>query len=153
MTAGGALQLTGARTISWTAKLPEGLTPVEVVFGQDDTGAVGEVQVAVSTATARPTKAMMATAWRLRGANTAMPVLVAAELARPRLRFDARRWATVFPFGMYAAMAFAVGRVEHHRWAVTFARSWVWVALAVWVVVAAASVRHLAGLLGAGRAG
>ncbi|MFB8146643.1 Eco57I restriction-modification methylase domain-containing protein [Microbacterium sp. NPDC056003] len=59
-------------------KLPEGLTPVEVVFGQDDTGVVGEVQVAVATATSRPTKALMDAAWKTRGANTAMPVLVVA---------------------------------------------------------------------------
>lgn len=73
-----AMQLTGARTISWTANLPEGLSPEEVVFGRDDTGAVGEVQIAVATASARPTKAMMDAAWKTRGANTAMPVLVAA---------------------------------------------------------------------------
>ncbi|WP_434810131.1 Eco57I restriction-modification methylase domain-containing protein [Microbacterium sp. bgisy189] len=78
MTGGAAVQLTGARTIPWTTKLPEGLTPVEVVFGQDDTGDVGEVQVAVATATARPTKALMDAAWKTRGANTAMPVLVVA---------------------------------------------------------------------------
>lgn len=29
-----------------------------------------------------------------------LPVLVAAELLRPRLRYDVRRWSTVFPFGM-----------------------------------------------------
>lgn len=72
------MQLAGARTIPWTTKLPEGLTPVEVVFGQDDTGVVGEVQVAVATATSRPTKALMDAAWKTRGANTAMPVLVVA---------------------------------------------------------------------------
>lgn len=78
MTGGAAVQLAGARTIPWTTKLPEGLTPVEVVFGQDDTGVVGEVQVAVATATSRPTKALMDAAWKTRGANTAMPVLVVA---------------------------------------------------------------------------
>ncbi|MCE7483503.1 hypothetical protein LZG07_16520 [Microbacterium profundi] len=75
---GGAMQLNGARTISWTAELPEGLSPVEVVFGQDDTDAVGEVQVAMALTSARPTKAVMDAAWKTRGANNAMPVLVAA---------------------------------------------------------------------------
>jgi hypothetical protein len=38
-----------------------------------------------------------------------LPVLLAAELLRPRLRYDVRRWSTVFPVGMYAACSFAVG--------------------------------------------
>lgn len=75
---GDVMELTGVRTIPWTAQLPEGLAPAEVVFGHDDTGAVGEVQVAVATAAARPTKALMDAAWKTRGANTAMPVIVVA---------------------------------------------------------------------------
>jgi hypothetical protein len=71
------LELTGARTIPWKDALPAGLTAVEVVFGRDETG-VGEVQVAVATASARPTKGLLETAWRTRGINTAMPVVVAA---------------------------------------------------------------------------
>ena len=78
MTGGAMLQLTGARTIPWATTLAAGLSPVEVVFGQDDTGAVGEVQVAVATSTVRPTKAVLDAAWKTRGANTAMPVVVAA---------------------------------------------------------------------------
>ncbi|MFG6491272.1 Eco57I restriction-modification methylase domain-containing protein [Microbacterium sp. P03] len=77
MTQTDQLELSGANTISWSASLPEGITPIEVVFGHDDTG-VGEVQIAVATATVRPTKAMMDAAWKTRGLNTAMPVLVAA---------------------------------------------------------------------------
>jgi hypothetical protein len=78
MTGEAMLQLTGARTIPWATTLADGLSPVEVVFGQDDTRAVGEVQVAVATSTVRPTKAVMDAAWKTRGANTAMPVLVVA---------------------------------------------------------------------------
>jgi tellurite resistance protein TehA-like permease len=37
--------------------------------------------------------------------------LVSCEILRPRLRYDVRRWATVFPLGMYAACSFAVGQV------------------------------------------
>lgn len=39
-------------------------------------------------------------------------VLVACELRWPRLRYDVRRWATVFPLGMAAAASFAVAEVE-----------------------------------------
>jgi hypothetical protein len=41
-----------------------------------------------------------------------LPVLVTAEIALPRLRFDPRRWATVFPLCMYAAAGFAVARLR-----------------------------------------
>ena len=38
-----------------------------------------------------------------------LPALVLAEALHPRLRYDVRRWSTVFPVGMYAACSFAVG--------------------------------------------
>jgi len=77
-----------------------------------------------------------ATAW--------LPVLVAGEALRPRTGFDARRWSTVFPVGMYAAMSHAVGEQAGRPWTVAFARDWTWVAVAVWALVAAASVRRVA---------
>jgi tellurite resistance protein TehA-like permease len=58
-----------------------------------------------------------------------------------RSSYDPRRWGTVFPLGMYAAMSYAVGRAEGRPAIVTFARDWTWVALAVWALVAAASLR------------
>jgi tellurite resistance protein TehA-like permease len=67
-----------------------------------------------------------------------LPVLVACEAGRPRLRYDVRRWSTVFPVGMYAACSFAVGRAAGADAITSFARVWVWVAVAVWVVVFAA---------------
>jgi tellurite resistance protein TehA-like permease len=72
-----------------------------------------------------------------------LPVLVVAEALRPRLRYDLRRWSTVFPVGMYAACSFAVGSVAHAGAITSFARVWVWVALGVWTAVAAAMVRKL----------
>jgi tellurite resistance protein TehA-like permease len=72
-----------------------------------------------------------------------LPVLVAVELIRPRLGYDVRRWATVFPLGMYAACSFvtgdAVGAGALHR----FADAWTWVAAAVWLVVFAAMAGKL----------
>lgn len=83
------LALTGARTVPWNDTLPSGLTAEVIVFGRDETS-VGEVQVAVATAAARPTKGMLDAAWRTRGTNTAMPVLVAAVHAEGVWYYDSR---------------------------------------------------------------
>jgi tellurite resistance protein TehA-like permease len=64
-----------------------------------------------------------------------LPVLVIAELARPRPGYDVRRWATVFPVGMYAACSGLGGSAAHASAMTDFARIWVWVAFAVWLVV------------------
>jgi tellurite resistance protein TehA-like permease len=71
-----------------------------------------------------------------------LPVLLLAEVLRPRLRYDVRRWSTVFPFGMYAACSFVVGAAVHAGAITDFARVWVWVALAVWLIVFAAMLRR-----------
>jgi tellurite resistance protein TehA-like permease len=70
-----------------------------------------------------------------------LPVLVAAEVLRPRLGYDVRRWATVFPVGMYAACSFIVGDAADVALITDFARLWVWVAVLVWAVVAAAMIQ------------
>jgi tellurite resistance protein TehA-like permease len=80
-----------------------------------------------------------------------LPVLLLAEVLRPRLRYDVRRWSTVFPFGMYAACNFVVGVAAHASAMTSFARVWVWVALAVWAVVFVAMIVRAIDLLrGAG---
>jgi tellurite resistance protein TehA-like permease len=71
-----------------------------------------------------------------------LPVLVAAEVIRPRLSYDARRWSTVFPVGMYAACSFVVGSAAGASALTHFAQVWIWVALAVWVIVAAGTIRR-----------
>jgi tellurite resistance protein TehA-like permease len=67
-------------------------------------------------------------------------VLVSAEVRWPRLRYDLRRWSTVFPIGMYAASGFAVGDVAHAGAITSFARVWVWVAVAAWAIVGVAGI-------------
>jgi len=71
-----------------------------------------------------------------------LPVLLLAEALRPRPGYDVRRWSTVFPVGMYAACSFAVGQAAHASAITSFARAWVWVALAVWLIVFAAMLRR-----------
>ena len=69
-----------------------------------------------------------------------LPVLVVAEITHPRLHYDVRRWSTVFPIGMYAACSFRVGAAADAGGITTFARLWVWIALAVWTVVFVAMI-------------
>jgi len=72
-----------------------------------------------------------------------LPVLLGAEVARPRLRYSVRRWSTVFPVGMYAACSFIVGPLTGTSGITSFAQVWVWVALAVWLIVCGAMVRQV----------
>ncbi|MGZ4247652.1 MAG: SLAC1 family transporter [Solirubrobacteraceae bacterium] len=71
-----------------------------------------------------------------------LPVLLVAEVVAPRLHYDVRRWSTVFPFGMYAACSFVIGTNTAVGAATSFARVWVWIALAVWAVVFVAMLRR-----------
>jgi tellurite resistance protein TehA-like permease len=80
-----------------------------------------------------------------------LPALVVGELLRPRAGFDARRWSTVFPVGMYAAMSHVVGHAAARPAIVAFARAWTWAAVAVWAIVALASARRAATLLAGAR--
>lgn len=80
-----------------------------------------------------------------------LPALVVGEVVRPRLRYDVRRWATVFPLGMYAAAAFEVGGGEGPRALVDVAGVWVWVALSAWALVAVGAVWHAAVLMSGAR--
>jgi len=82
-----------------------------------------------------------------------LPVLLLAELLRPRLEYDVRRWSTVFPVGMYAACSFVVGAAAHVDAITRFARVWVWVALAVWAAVLAAMIGRMISWAGARRGG
>ena len=61
------------------------------------------------------------------------PALVVAELRSLPLRYDTRRWSTVFPLGMFASASYAVG-VDVVGAVV------VWVALAAWVATSVGAV-------------
>jgi tellurite resistance protein TehA-like permease len=66
--------------------------------------------------------------------------LLTAEVLRPRPDYDVRRWATVFPLGMYAACSFATGQITGITGMTDFGQIWTWVAFT-------ASLLALAGLL------
>lgn len=73
-----------------------------------------------------------------------LPILVIAETARRRPRYDLSRWATVFPVGMYAACSFSVGHAADVSGITDFARVWVWVGFAVWAIVLVSMAGHAA---------
>ncbi len=72
-----------------------------------------------------------------------LPALIITELRWPRPRYDVRRWATVFPLGMYSVMSFAVGGLAGATWISDFGRASAWVALAALAAAAFGSVRRV----------
>ncbi|MEU3733944.1 tellurite resistance/C4-dicarboxylate transporter family protein [Streptomyces sp. NPDC033538] len=67
-------------------------------------------------------------------------VLLAAEIAWPRIRYDVRRWSTVFPLGMTAAATLSVAAVIDVPWLEAPGQALLWIAVAAWLVVAAGAV-------------
>lgn len=70
-----------------------------------------------------------------------LPLLIAAELGWRRVAYDARRWATVFPLGMYSVMSSATGSTANVHALVDLGNAWAWVALAAWAATAMGLVR------------
>ncbi|MGH2903374.1 MAG: tellurite resistance/C4-dicarboxylate transporter family protein [Solirubrobacteraceae bacterium] len=70
-----------------------------------------------------------------------LPALIFAEARWPRRGYYVRRWSTVFPVGMYAACSFVVGDIDSAPAITSFARVWIWIAVAVWGVVACGLAR------------
>ncbi|MFK0290682.1 hypothetical protein ACIQU6_09405 [Streptomyces sp. NPDC090442] len=64
-------------------------------------------------------------------------VLTAAELIRPRLRYDVRRWSTVFPLGMTAVAALATATVIAAPALHTLGRVLLWIGVGAWLLTAA----------------
>ncbi|MGR7003205.1 SLAC1 family transporter [Yinghuangia aomiensis] len=72
-------------------------------------------------------------------------VLAVAEIAYPRLRYDIRRWATVFPLGMTAAACLLVSAAAHVAWLDTLGRVLLWIAFPVWALAGVGLVRSVGG--------
>ncbi|WP_078944727.1 tellurite resistance/C4-dicarboxylate transporter family protein [Streptomyces flavochromogenes] len=60
-------------------------------------------------------------------------VLLGGEFARPRLAYDVRRWATVFPLGMTAVASLSVAAATGVGWLDTLGRVLLWITVAVWL--------------------
>ncbi|MFJ4783098.1 tellurite resistance/C4-dicarboxylate transporter family protein [Streptomyces sp. NPDC088794] len=68
-------------------------------------------------------------------------VLLVAEVLRPRLGYDVRRWSTVFPMGMTAAATLSVSAAVDLSWFRDPGEVLLWVSVAAWLVVAAEALR------------
>ena len=68
--------------------------------------------------------------------------LVTGEIIRPRLTYDVRRWATVFPLGMYAACSFATGQVTGIAGIADLGHVWTWIAFTASLLALAGLFRH-----------
>jgi tellurite resistance protein TehA-like permease len=71
-------------------------------------------------------------------------VLLAAEVGFPRLRYDVRRWATVFPMGMAAVAALSVSAAVGVSWLKGPGQVLLWIGVAAWLAVAAGAARSYA---------
>nr|WP_272922579.1 tellurite resistance/C4-dicarboxylate transporter family protein [Streptomyces sp. SID5785] len=80
-------------------------------------------------------------------------VLCVAELVRPRLAYDVRRWSTVFPMGMTAVATLTVGVAVETGWLHGPGRVLVWIAVAAWLVTAAGALRSVGSARAAGATG
>jgi tellurite resistance protein TehA-like permease len=70
--------------------------------------------------------------------------LVITEVVRPRFTYDVRRWATVFPFGMYAACSVSVGQVTGLPGITATGRTATWAAVAITLLVLTGLIRQVA---------
>ncbi|MGW8328720.1 tellurite resistance/C4-dicarboxylate transporter family protein [Streptomyces sp. NPDC055897] len=71
----------------------------------------------------------------------ACAVLLAAEVYRPRPRYDIRRWSTVFPLGMTAAAALFTSAATGIGALHTLGEVVLWIAVAAWLLVLAGFAR------------
>ena len=86
-----------------------------------------------------------------------IPVLAAAGWwrhvhHRVPLRYEATLWSIIFPLGMYAVASIYLGRADRLPLVEAIGTHWLWLALAAWVIVFVAMVRHV-GIALFGRAG
>ncbi|OIV36300.1 hypothetical protein BIV57_17160 [Mangrovactinospora gilvigrisea] len=93
-------------------------------------------------------QALRAVALLLVGCDLAwVLVLAGAEALRPRLRYDIRRWSTVFPLGMSAVACLTAAGAAGVAALSTVGQVLLWCGVAVWTATAAGAVRELAGTL------
>ncbi|CAL9447174.1 hypothetical protein SUDANB70_02376 [Streptomyces sp. enrichment culture] len=117
--AGGALAISGLAG----SRLLTADSPRLYLWNEDDSGVLRFVTVSLL---------VLDLAWYV--------VLLAGEIVRPRLGYDTRRWSTVFPLGMTAAATLSASAAVDAPWLEHLGHVLVWVAVAVWLMVAAGAV-------------
>ncbi|GAA4835891.1 tellurite resistance/C4-dicarboxylate transporter family protein [Kitasatospora terrestris] len=71
-------------------------------------------------------------------------VLFTAEIRHPRLHYNIRRWATVFPLGMTAVATLSTSTAAHIAWLRPLGQALLWIAVAAWLLTAALLVADTA---------
>jgi hypothetical protein len=61
-------------------------------------------------------------------------VLLGAEIYRPRLAYDVRRWSTIFPLGMIAAASLSLSATASIGWLEPLGRVLLWIAVGAWLL-------------------
>ncbi|MDA3649447.1 tellurite resistance/C4-dicarboxylate transporter family protein [Saccharopolyspora indica] len=117
--AGGALAISTVATTALAAALPPGAA-----------GAAGAGAIVLWAITA---------AWYV--------VLAVLELFAPRLRYDFRRWATVFPLGMTCTATFGLAAATGTGWLAAVGQVLLWPALVVLCLAGWATARRVTGVL------
>ncbi|WP_019633351.1 tellurite resistance/C4-dicarboxylate transporter family protein [Actinomadura atramentaria] len=106
--------------------------------------ACGKVTAAAAPHAAEPPRPLRwATLALLAAALGWYAVLVGCEVRWPRLRYDVRRWSTVFPLGMTAVSTMTAGTVCGVPWLHTLGEVLLWPAVAVWAVVGIGALRRI----------
>ena len=112
-------------------------------FDPDDWIAMGALAIATLAAAELPQPDAALGLWA--AATAWLPILALLELRRGARRYELRRWATVFPLGMYAVATYEAGAVERLTPLADVADVAFWVAVAAWALAAAGLARRLAG--------
>lgn len=73
--------------------------------------------------------------------TAALALVLAAELRSGPRSYEAERWATVFPLGMYAVASYATATVAPYRWLTELGLAAFWVALVAWALTGLAMGR------------
>ena len=81
---------------------------------------------------------LLATAWAW------YVVLAAAEIRWPRLHYDVRRWATIFPMGMTGVATTEMATASGWTWLKGPGHVLVWIAAAAWLLVFSGLLRQAA---------
>jgi len=111
-------------------------------FVPDDWIAMGAIAIATLAAAELPQPDAALALWA--AATAWVPILAVLELRRGVRGYELRRWATVFPLGMYAVAAYEAGAVERLTPLGEVADVAFWIAVAAWALAAAGLVRQAA---------
>jgi len=109
-------------------------------FVPDDWIAMGALAIATLAAAELAQRDAAVGLWA--AATAWLPVLLVLELRRGTRGYELRRWATVFPLGMYAVATYEAGAVDRLTPLGEVAGVAFWVAVCAWALAAVGLLRQ-----------